>query len=214
MVGPADHLGFARFHLFAASGGAPYALACASRLSKRVLGTGICCGLAEVARAELLDGMSGLARSAFYLARRHPLLLKYTNAAILNSLARLSPATAIDLLASLQGEADRRLLHRAGIRGIFAENLREAFRQGPAGALADLRTAIEPWPFDLADVTALWLWHGDRDRVVPLDHSLWLAQSISDAELKIVEGEGHFSLPIRYNDEMIRAVLAATAGHE
>lgn len=206
----AQHLGFTYFYLFAASGGAPYALACASSLQERVLGTGICCGLAEVARPELRDKMAGFARLAFHLTRLNPVLLKYSYGLITAALARLAPRAAIDMLASILSEPDRSLLRQPDIKAIFAANLHEAFRHGPGGALADMCTALEPWPFELSRIGSLSIWHGTRDRVVPLQHSQWLAKNLPNSTLHIIENEGHFSLPVLYADSVIQSVISST----
>ena len=204
----ADHLGFSDFYLFAVSGGAPYALACASKLRERVLGTGICCGLGEVARPELRDGMSVFTRFAFYLAQLNPMLLKYSYGLAIEVFARLMPRLAIDLLACMQGEPDRSILRQTEIKTIFADNLQEAFRQGHVGALADICTALKPWPFEITSVGALWLWHGTLDKVVPLLDSQWLAKTLGNAALAVIADEGHFSLPIRYTEAVVKSVIA------
>ncbi len=203
----ADQLGFTKFYLFASSGGAPYALACASVLHQRVTGTGICCGLAEVAQADLRVLMSGFARLGFWLARRHPTLLNCSYGLLVTAAAKVMPRLSIGLLARLQGQPDLSVLRRPEIRAIFTENLREAFRQGPAGGLADMCVAIHPWPFDPSGIESLQLWYGTQDRVVPLQQGEWLARIIPTAKLHIIQDEGHFSLPIRYAAKVVATVV-------
>ena len=53
----ADELHFSRFYLLAASGGGPYALACASGLPKRVIATGVACGLGPLSVEALYQAM-------------------------------------------------------------------------------------------------------------------------------------------------------------
>jgi pimeloyl-ACP methyl ester carboxylesterase len=210
----AEYLGFAQFYVFAVSGGAPYALICASELPERVLGTGICCGLAEVARPELLDEMPGFARLAFHLARSHPLALRYSYGSIIEASARLAPRLAIGILAYMLGEPDRSVLGQPDIKTIFAANLQEAFHQGPIGALADMCSALEPWSFELSGIRSLWLWHGTQDNIVPSQHSLWLARNIPNAVLQQIKGEGHFSLPLRYIELVIKSVIPALSTND
>ncbi len=203
----ADHLGFERFYLFAASGGAPYALACASVLHERVKGTGICCGLAEVARVELRRQMPVFARFGFWLAQRNPSWLKYSYGIILMMAARFMPRLSIDLLAWKEGEPDLSLLRQPEIKTFFANNLQEAFRHGPGGGIADMCAAMESWPFDPSSIKSLQLWHGRQDRMVPLMHSEWLSRIVPTSKLETVEGEGHFSLPVHYIATVVNAVI-------
>lgn len=205
----ADRLGLERFYLFAASGGAPYALACAGVLRDRVMGTGICCGLGELARNGMMEGMSFIARLGFGMARRNPAWLRHSYGAAVTLAARTMPCASIRVLAWQVGQPDRAVLNRPWVREQFAANLHEAFRQGSAGGVADMVTALRPWPFDPEDIRSLRLWHGRRDRVVPLRHSEALAARVPGACLSRVEGEGHFSLPVRYASVMVDAVIHA-----
>ncbi|MEN8168155.1 MAG: alpha/beta hydrolase [Pseudomonadota bacterium] len=203
----ADQLGLTRFYLFAVSGGAPYALACASLLRERVMGTGICCGLAEVANAELRTNMPVYARLGFRLAQWNPAWLKICYGLPVEAAARFMPGSAIDILAWIQGEPDCSVLRQPEIKRFFAENLREAFRQGSSGSVADMRAASEPWPFEPSPIKSLKLWHGRQDRLVPATHSEWLAGIVPSTRLETVEGEGHFSLPVHYATRMVEALV-------
>lgn len=204
----ADRLGFENFYLFAASGGGPYALACASALHERVRGTGICCGLGQINRPELRAAMRLNARLGFWLAEHNPNWLRYSYGAVITLGARFMPTLSIEVLAQLEGQPDRQVLRQPEIRTLFAASLREAFRQGSPGGVADMCAALDPWPFELAQINNLQLWHGLADRVVPVSHSEQVVQQVPEARLYRVEGEGHFSLPIRYAEQVVRAVLA------
>jgi pimeloyl-ACP methyl ester carboxylesterase len=204
-----DYLAIDHCYLFAASGGAPYALACASVLHDRVTGTGICCGLGEVANAELRVDMSAFARLAFWLAQRHPGWLQYSYGTIIPAAAKMIPYLSLSLLAWLLGEPDASVLRKPKVKAILAANLREAFRQGSLGGVADIHAAIEPWPFDLSRIRNLQLWHGVDDRIVPIAQSEWLLQVLPTADLQRFEREGHFSLPVRHAAVIINSLVHA-----
>ncbi|MGD8926469.1 MAG: alpha/beta hydrolase, partial [Thioalkalispiraceae bacterium] len=197
----AAHLGIKRFYLIAASGGAPYALACASLLAPHVIATGICCGLGSLATPELRKSMSSYARGAIFLAKHSPTLLKLSYGMILNIVAHYFSTQAITVLGMINGKADREALAEPKIHQILARDIAGAFSQGSCGGVEDLIAANQAWPFELNHIQNIQLWHGDQDRVVPLIHSAWLQRQIPAARLHIRSGEGHFSLPIRYNDE-------------
>lgn len=203
----ADALGLGRFHLIAASGGAPHALACASALSTRVRGTTICCGLGDLTRPGLAAAMQLNARLALWLVRRGPAWLERTYGPVVTRLVRRAPRLAVAIQGWIDGPADRAVLRRPEIRALFADSLGEAFRQGAAGAVADLAAAVRPWPFALDGIRDLQLWHGLADRVVPPLHSEWLKRAVPQARLTWVPGEGHFSLPIRHAGEVVRALV-------
>lgn len=204
----ADHLGLERFYLFAVSGGAAYALACASLLSERVRGTGICCGLGEVSHVELRARMAPQARLGFWLAERNAAWLRYSYGPVTLVAARHMPRFSIEVMARLNRQPDRSVLRQPEIKALFAANLREAFRQGSAGGVADMCAAVAPWPFDPAGIRSLQLWHGRRDGVVPWQHSERLARRIPAARLTYLDSEGHFSLPLRYAGTVVHAVTS------
>ena len=203
----ADALGIGRFHLIAASGGAPYALACASVLSTRVRGTAICCGLGDLTRPGLAAAMQLNARLALWLVRRGAPWLQWTYGPAVTRVVRWAPRLAVAIQGWIDGPADRAVLRRPDIRTLFADSLGEAFRQGSVGAVADLATAIRPWPFALDGIRNLQLWHGLADRVVPPVHSEWLKRAVPQARLTRVPGEGHFSLPVRHAGDVVRALV-------
>lgn len=204
----ADHLGMSGFYLFAVSGGAPYALSVASRLAPRVKGTAICCGMGEVARAQVRAEMRFNARLGFWLARQGPAWLSNTYGLVLTPAVRRWPGGCVDALTWLEGPEDRAVLRRPDVRRLFAASLKEAFRQGAAGGVADMCAANRPWEFDLTRIGRLHVWHGLADRVVPPGHSRWLAAAVPGAQLKLIPGEGHFSLPINHAGTVVDSLLA------
>ena len=203
----ADHLGFERFYLIAISGGTPYALACASTLPARVQATTICCGLGDIAQSDLRAVMGIISRAGFFMAEQDPALLKLTYGNVATAAARLAPGLAIDAMCWLNRKVDRIALQSPSIKAIFTDNLREAFRQGAGGGIADMQAATGGWAFELSQIARLQLWHGDRDSVVPHRHSEWLAKQVPAARLRIIAGEGHFSLPVHYATDIVQALV-------
>ena len=54
--------------------------------------------------------------------------------------------------------------------------------------------------------TGVQVWHGDRDEVVPLHHSTYVAERIPHATLNVVEGTGHLLL-LSHTAEITRALI-------
>ena len=61
------------------------------------------------------------------------------------------------------------------------------------------------WDVDLGRMAVpLHVWHGDRDRNVPVAHARVIAARCPHAELHIVEGGGH--MPLRHLDQILASV--------
>lgn len=204
----ADALGFDHFYLFAASGGGPYALACASLLHQRVIATGIAAGLGPIVNPALRRQMLPRAKCAFYLALHHPLLLRASYGMTVSMAAKYFSHTAITLLGKMNSPADRAALAQERTHQIMQRSFRRALAHGIQGAVDDLCAAQQAWPFNLDAIHRLHLWHGDKDRVVPLSHSQWIQQQVAGSRLHLLPGEGHFSVPIGHADEIVRTLLA------
>ena len=203
----ADHLQIKQFYLIAASGGAPYALACASLLHERVAATVICCGLGSLAVEALRQSMGGLTRWPVWLGKHAAWLLKvlygWPGGILVPGLAN----TFIWLVGRLNGGMDQQVLAEPVVRRIMCDNIRRAFAQFGQGGVEDLRAAAQAWPFRLSLIGKLSIWHGDADRVVKLVHAQWLAQQVQHARLTVINGAGHFSLPIAFRERILKALL-------
>jgi pimeloyl-ACP methyl ester carboxylesterase len=56
---------------------------------------------------------------------------------------------------------------------------------------------VSDWGFPLDRIRMpVELWYGEADHIVPPLHARLLAAALPDARLELVEGEGHYSLPI------------------
>lgn len=94
----------------------------------------------------------------------------------------------------------------------LTQNIREALRQGPSGAEHDLRVLGGEWEFQLqSTLKSVHIWHGEVDSVVPRIHCDYVHSCLRDAQLCIVSGEAHFSLPVRHCTEFLRTILEAGA---
>lgn len=90
----------------------------------------------------------------------------------------------------------------------FAQDLREAL-QSFDGLYYDNVATGGSWDIDLRQISQpTFLWYGDRDELLSIDHARWWHERIPRARLDIVPGAGHGSayLPAERWEEMLTAL--------
>ncbi|MGY1706593.1 alpha/beta fold hydrolase [Geodermatophilus sp. SYSU D00697] len=184
-----DSLDVDRFGVLSLSGGAAYALACAAAFGDRVSAVGVLGGAPppdvpwpwpEWVPRRLVDAAHRTSPAAALLqpvfapvAVRPGLIARYLQ-------VRLS-------------SADRRVIGRPGVRRVLDETFTEGLRNGAAAMAADRALLFRPWGFPLSAVRRpVHLWHGTRDRLVPVTLGRVLAAMLPDCTPHWAAGEGHF----------------------
>lgn len=201
----ADHLGLASFNMIGVSGGAPCALACGARIARRIKKLAIVCGLGPLYHTGLTRAMRTPTAMSLWLAHHLPMLMKILVGVPVLATAKFSPQLLLNIIGLFNGGADKILLADSQVRKILDLTIREAFRQGMIGAVTDMQLYTQPWGFQLKDITMpVELWHGDNDKVVPLSHGQYVYDHLTDSQLTVVPGEGHFSLPIRCAEQILQ----------
>jgi pimeloyl-ACP methyl ester carboxylesterase len=204
----ADALGLGRFAVLGVSGGGPYALACAAKIPERLTAVGIVGGLGPLDKAGATRGMSLLSRFFLQLFRRAPGAGR-TCFALAALIARHSPDRLFALFTANVPAPDREVLARPEVRNIFLASLGEAVRSGSQGGARELYLYTRPWGFDLACIrVTVDLWHGRLDATVPVALGEYLARILPDRRSRLLDGEGHFSLPLSRMEEILRALRA------
>ncbi len=198
------HLGWHQFAVMGVSGGGPCAITCADQLGSQVTRVALVAGLGPVYERSLMKNMGWVARASFFASRHAPVLLECCVGYPLAALTKLWPKGLVNILALANGQPDKRCLLRKNIKNAFSISLPACFAQGPKGALKDLKQFQQPWGIDFKDIkVSVMLWHGNRDSVVPLGHSEYLARQLSNAHLVSTPDEGHFSLPLLHMQELL-----------
>lgn len=204
----ADALRLDGFAVLGASGGGPYAAACAHRLGSRLTRVASVAGLGPTTDPHLVRRMGVTARLGFHLARRHPGLFGLAY----GSLARLV-ARYPDLVFRLNEVTppDRAVLAQPEVRSILVGSVGEALRPGVAGAVHELKLLASPWGFGLEDIaTPFHVWHGRQDGTVPHAMAEFLAAGIPNARLHLLAAEGHISLAVHHGPDILATLLAPT----
>lgn len=201
----ADGLGIGRFAVLGVSGGAPYALACGLRLPARVDRIGLISPAGPFAEKRYQAALGWSARTLLRLASLAPPLYRRA----LRKVSRLLSADAERFLrrtAERLGAPDREVL--LGNLPLFAENLREAFYSGDDGFVREAELLARPWGFRPDEVRQpVLLWHGGRDRTIPLSVGMGLAGEIPGCEAFCPPDEGHFSLAFGWMREILSTLL-------
>jgi pimeloyl-ACP methyl ester carboxylesterase len=203
----ADAIGLKRFAVLGVSAGGPYAAACAALLPERVTALGIASG--STPRGAPVTGMTGGIRFVSGIGRHVPTLRRFFLKRTAKKVAK-DPAKFLDKATAKLPPADRAVFEDPELRRIFADDLREAFRQGGRGPAADARAADRRWGFRLEQIRVpVWLWHGQEDRNVPPAMGRYLAERIPGSRAMFYRAEGHISTFVNHAGEMLRALAGS-----
>lgn len=204
-----DRLGIAQVGVLGISGGGPYALALLAFAPERVARAALVAALGPPeALAAVHDRLVPFLRRAWRGAQRYPTLIPFW-AAIGARALRLRSRVAFN--AQFVAGADLMVLADPEIRGLLRRSQREGLRRGAVGAARDLVLYLRPWGFGLSSMgTPLTIWHGQADRLVPVDMAHELASRLTHSDIRVLADEGHYSLPVRYQNEIMKSVLRDT----
>jgi len=202
----ADQLGLKRFSLVGWSGGGPYALACARRLPDRIDSIAIVSGAAPLAETTRTDYLRRFDRNAVLAAGKAPWIIRlalwHWGRAQRRDAERFFEESLVDMCA-----ADQEVLSEPGLRSQMIANSVELYRQGGRGMYDEALVLARPWGFEMSELRIpVEIWHGARDRTVPVAMSDHLAESIPNARLRLFADEGHH-LIYRYWPEILSSLL-------
>jgi pimeloyl-ACP methyl ester carboxylesterase len=203
----ADQLGVETFGVVGWSAGGPYALACAYLLPDRVSATATVAGMYPVTdsarRREL--GLA-LDRRFIQLSQRSPRAARLVLQAM-----RVAPDEVLWRSTRRSGGPAERDALVPETRPTVLRIVREAFRRGTAGIVADYRTFGSDWGFSPDVVTApVTAWQGEDDGLVPLEHGERLADELRAGTLMRVPNAGHF-LHATHGEMIMSAIRTAAA---
>jgi len=208
-----DTLGLERVALLGVSGGGPFAVAASVRVPTRIRALALVASFASLGELARLHPAHRIAR-VLRLLRRHPRFTRTLLGPLLAPVLAVAPAGAIALLRLTSQGADRVVLGDPRVRTDLGRSLREALRQGGAGAMAELQMALDGGTADPRRVRCpATVWHGDADAVVPVTLGRQLAARIPGARLHIVPAAGHYSLPLSNIGEVLHELCEMRRGH-
>ena len=200
-------LGYEDFAVMGLSSGGKYVAACAWKIPERLPSATIISGNAPMDVPEAAGSMTTQDRQLYTLARRAPWLLRLLLWQIARG-ARKDPQSIFKLFAEVS-PPDRAALEQPEIRQLLADMVAGAFQSGTRGVAWDWKLEALPWGFPLSDVRMpVAVWHGEQDRLVPVEHGCYMASALPLAQPHIVPYEGHISLISRHYEAILRTALS------
>jgi pimeloyl-ACP methyl ester carboxylesterase len=202
----ADTLGLAQFGVLGVSGGGPFALACAAVLTDRIRGFALACSLGPLADVACRPCQPGMVRAMIRFGHRFPGTIRWLGRQLARQVAR-RPDVILQLLLLTAPAVDRELLKQADVRDTMIASGRQAFARGHSGVASDLEIYGAGWGFNPAAIALpVILWQGRADRTVRPAMAEYLSACLPACQLRLIDGEGHFSLPIKYMDEILSEI--------
>ena len=200
----ADHLGLERFNVFAPSGGAPYALACAWKIPERLGAVGSF-GPVGPAHPEAVAGALRSLRLLWRIAGPLAPLIRLQMRAMAKLAAR-NPGKLASKLRNLElNEADQAVFDRPEIRHVFEVDLPEAYRQDGIGSAYDSAVPAA-WPIPLEEIDVeIQIWRTEHDPLVG-NMPGYLAKHLPRAQLYTVPTTGHLWI-LEHMPELLSALL-------
>ncbi|MBL6939037.1 MAG: alpha/beta hydrolase [Alphaproteobacteria bacterium] len=192
----ADILGIEKFAVQGMSAGGPYALACAYEYPDRVTA----CSLVSAVPTPDVAKRAGprVRRLLWWAAARFP---NYLRKRLMQFRPDARPSeeavqARMQRVAMWLGGEDLHLMQIPEMRAILLRTMLETARQNGAGNRAEIERLVQPWGFDIRDITRprLFLWHGDEDRIMPVAPARRMARTLRNCTATFYEDEGHFSV--------------------
>jgi pimeloyl-ACP methyl ester carboxylesterase len=195
-----DALGIERTGIVTQSGGTGYGVAVAASAPQRLTGLALLGALAPMTSREARMDAGKQLRTAVFLARKAPFVLK---AGLKHTFKKL-PESAIAQLPA----ADRPFLDDPLIRDVHLGTMRD-FLGNPDAAIEEIRLLGRPWGFapPAADVIPTALWTAELDEAHPPAQARRVAALLGgDPPVTVVPGVGTFGLGRVFPDVLRFAV--------
>lgn len=209
----AARVNVSKFKILGISGGAPYAYASGWAIPEQVEAIAIVSGAPPITE---LNGPEGLLRGYRWmlaLYRNHPELLRSCFYVARPFASVRLPIRLRPLLLKLLQPCDAAVLRDSRAFEACFESARRAWRASADGVMVDAEIYARPWGFALEDVRVpVRLWHGKKDRSFSYKLAEQVAGRLPNCETRMVEGAGHYSLPIRHMHEILADLKAASGG--
>lgn len=187
------HFGIDRLAVWGISGGGPHTIASALLLPDLVCAAATFCSLAPVTIPDFdfFHGMSERKQRERKLYFSDPEQFRRD---LLKSREEILAATNEILADKLNAMPVEERVSASFYEFSYA-TMRFAIERGIEGYWEDYQAFYSDWGIDLSSNNVpIQLWHGKKDSDVPFQHSVRLAGAIPNSELRLTQGDGHFSI--------------------
>lgn len=206
----ADKMGIGAFRMLGISGGAPYTLAAAWAMPERVRAVAAVSGAPPLAEMPDRAGLLPLYRWLLFFYPHHRALLRFGFHAARPFLSCKVPIRFRPLLLRLLQPCDANVMRDIAAFEACFESQRQAWRASADGLMTDAEIYAQPWGFPLEEIDVpVRLWHGKKDRSFHWQLAESLGVRLPQCTTQMVEGEGHYSLPIRHMNEILADLKSA-----
>jgi pimeloyl-ACP methyl ester carboxylesterase len=210
----ADRLQIERFAIEGVSAGGAYALACAYRIADRLTACGL---ISSICPPELvLQAAPGWMRAAWWIGAHQPQLLH----GVLRALAPDSPSDEASAQRRLRRiswwltRPDRQVLRQPRTRKSLVRAMAESRRQGAQANRREILALLRGWnvPIEQIALRKVFMWHGENDRVTPVEPARLLAARLPHCSATFYPGEGHFSTLANHAQHIFAALVIGARG--
>jgi pimeloyl-ACP methyl ester carboxylesterase len=207
----ADHLGFAKFHVLGVSGGGPYVLVTAHMLSERVLSAGVICGAPSL-RIVGTEELMWTYKLGLWAQMHTPWLLAPGLLAAAQYMTLPVDSSLVKAYVAKLCPQDQLAMRDPALYRILMESGRVGLLSGAKALSTDGNIYMSDWGFDLKSVTyPIHYWHGARDTNISLASVEKFLQHLPNAKFTITPEDGHYSLPMLRNAEIVEELLRSSS---
>jgi pimeloyl-ACP methyl ester carboxylesterase len=198
-----NHLNIEKIQLIGVSGGSPYLTAAAAHLGDRAEKAILICPLGPLCLKEVRSHMPKELKALLKVHRIVPWFAPlYFNKGI--RVFEKDPYGQFEKIKLSFPPVDQQALKSEEFNEILVQSSLRAYQQGSVGVIADINNYLKPWKFDVKKINVPFsIWHGDLDERVPLAVGQWYQRNLNKVQFQVVPGEGHFSLPWKYVDQVL-----------
>ena len=210
----ADILDIDRFGVMGMSGGGAHTVVCAYAQADRLLFNIALCGYTNFAELPGAEKMLPTKADQIFvgLSKKYPRLFG-AFFEIMAFAIKYFPNALYKELLNIGNATDKQVCQDQNFKSHFIKDQKEAFIQGGKGVALDSAIHYLDWGFLLKDIPGrVIIMHGTEDNLVPYTFAEHLAENIPNAELHLLEGEGHL-FPVPHQDLIFEIAKKELAGN-
>lgn len=206
----ADALDIRRFAVFSESGGTPYVAACANKIPERLTAAAIVAGTCPLDTPGATEGMSKKNRLMISLVQKAPMWLLRAMFGLQANMVRKRPEKFVTDFLKGFPEVDRKIMKNADVQRMMLDGLLEAFHQGSRGPAWDVKLVMQPWGFQLQDISMeIQIWHGEMDQNAPVAMAQYMENALPKSQATYYPEEGHVSLLHHHAQEILMSLAGS-----